>query len=200
MTSHILIRCTSYRICRSQFIPLTPDRWLVFAIFKQDDPTLPPQKDRVRLIKEKLAHLDWYVPEILDSLQEGDYVFQDSITQIQMPQWYKGRVGLIGDAAYCPTLISGQGASMAMAGAYYLAEALAQCDTHEAAFQMMDAQLRPHIEKIQASARNFASTFVPKSHLRIAIVNTALRLSNVPMFKSMIGKQFTVNSILEPQS
>ena len=151
-------------------------------------------------MKERLADLGWYVPEILEKLNEGDYIFQDTITQIHMDRWYNGRVGIIGDAAYCPTLISGQGASMAMAGAYFLAEALEQCDTHEEAFQMMDQQLRPHINKIQASARNFASTFVPKSRFRMALVNTILRLSDLSIFRSMVGKQFTINSILTPQS
>ncbi len=176
--------------------PTTPDKWLVFVLFKHDSPAVPFQKDRISLLKERLEGLEWYVPEILDKINDGDYVFQDTLTQVQMAQWHKGRVGIIGDAAYCPTLISGQGASMAMAGAYFLAQAFEQCESHEDAFQMMDAQLRPHIDKIQASARSFASTFVPKSYMRMALINVVLRLSNASIFRSLVGKQITVNSIL----
>ncbi len=176
--------------------PTQPDKWLIFAAFKSDDNKLPAQAERVQAISEKIEKIGWYVPEILDRLHEGDYVFQDNVTQIKMPQWSEGRVALIGDAAYCPTLVSGQGASMAMAGAYFLAEALAQNDNPQQAFQMMDARLRPHIEKIQKSAQNFASTFIPKSRFRIAVTYLALRLSNISLFKGLIGKQFTVNSIL----
>lgn len=176
--------------------PTKADKWMIFSAFKVENNDIPTQSERVQAIKQRISHLKWYVPEILDSFHEGDYVFQDNITQIQMPCWYDRRVALIGDAAYCPTLVSGQGASMAMAGAYFLAESLQENDKPEKAFQMMDVRLRPHIEKIQQSARSFASTFIPKSRFRIAMTYLALKLSNISMFKSLIGKQFTVNSIL----
>lgn len=176
--------------------PTEADKWLIFASFANDTDTIPMQSDRVQAIRQQLAHLQWYVPEILDSLQASDYVFWDNITQIQMPKWFDNRVGLVGDSAYCPTLVSGQGASMAMAGAYFLAEALQETHSHQEAFQLMDARLRPHIEKIQASARNFAPTFIPKSQMRIMMINWVLRLSNISLFKRFVGKQFMVDSIL----
>lgn len=176
--------------------PTEADKWLIFASFANDTDTIPVQSERVQAIRQQLGHLQWYVTEILDSLQDDEYIFWDNITQIQMPNWSNNRVGLIGDAAYCPTLISGQGASMAMAGAYFLAEALQEIQTYQEAFQMMDARLRPHIEKIQTSARNFAPTFIPKSHMRIMMINWVLRLSNISLFKGFVGKQFLVDSIL----
>ena len=176
--------------------PTQADKWLVFATFAQKDDSIPKSDKRVKAIGQQLAHVDWYVPELLNTLQSDDYVFWDNITQIQMPQWYDNRVALIGDSAYCPTLISGQGASMAMAGAYFLAEGLAETRSYQEAFVHVDTCLRPHIEKIQASARNFAPTFIPKSNLRIAIINWALRLSGIPIFKQFVGKQFVIDSIL----
>ena len=176
--------------------PTTPDKWLVFVAFAHSDTQVPPVADRIRVLKERIGHLTWHVPKILDKLQDGDYIFWDNFTQIQMPVWYDNRVALIGDAAYCPTLVSGQGASMAMAGAYFLADALRHHDDYEVAFQMMNNGLRPHIEKIQKSARRFASTFIPKNKLRISLINFILRLSHISIFQGFIGKQFTVDSIL----
>ncbi|MEL6525328.1 MAG: FAD-dependent oxidoreductase [Chloroflexota bacterium] len=177
--------------------PTKGDNWLVFATFKSDTQAIAPHGQRVTALKARLGNMGWYVPEIFDSVPDDAYVFWDNMTQIQMPQWYKGRVIVIGDAAYCPTLISGQGASMAMAGAYFLSEAIDTTNHPIVAFQHMDERLRPHIDNIQQSAQNFASTFVPKSWLRIYLVNIVLRFSNLPWFKSLIGKQFTVNSILD---
>lgn len=176
--------------------PTQADKWLIFAAFANASATIPAPSQRADAIRQQLGNLTWYVPEILDQLQDDNYIFWDNITQIQMPHWVDNRVGLIGDAAYCPTLISGQGASMAMAGAYFLAHALQHNETHQQAFQMMDTRLRPHIDKIQASARKFAPTFIPKSNFRIAIINWALRLSSIPLFKNFVGKQFLVDSIL----
>ncbi|MEJ2860829.1 FAD-dependent monooxygenase [Actinomycetospora flava] len=50
----------------------------------------------------------------------------DPMTQVRLPAWSRGRVALVGDAAYCATAVSGQGTSLAMVGAYVLAGELAR--------------------------------------------------------------------------
>lgn len=45
----------------------------------------------------------------------------DRVSQIRMDTWSNGRVGLIGDAAFCPSLLAGQGSALAMIAAYALA-------------------------------------------------------------------------------
>ena len=54
-----------------------------------------------------------------------DFYF-DSISQIVMDSWTKGRVTLVGDAGYSPGPAAGGGTSIAMVGAYVLAQELAQ--------------------------------------------------------------------------
>ncbi len=176
--------------------PTHADKWLIFSAFAHADSTIPQSKDRVQILKQCIGHLGWHVPQILSQVQDDTYIFWDTITQIQMPQWFNNRVGLIGDSAYCPTLISGQGASMAMAGAYFFSQALERSSHYQEAFQIMDNRLRPHINKIQQSARNFAPTFIPKSQLRIMLINWVLRFANLPLFSGLVGKQLTVDSIL----
>nr|BFE72095.1 hypothetical protein GCM10020092_053960 [Actinoplanes digitatis] len=46
----------------------------------------------------------------------------DARIQVIMEHWTRGRVALVGDAGYAVSLTTGQGASMAMVGAYVLAE------------------------------------------------------------------------------
>jgi 2-polyprenyl-6-methoxyphenol hydroxylase-like FAD-dependent oxidoreductase len=48
----------------------------------------------------------------------------DSVSQIRMPSWTRGRVALVGDAAACPSLLAGQGSALAMVEAYVLAAEL----------------------------------------------------------------------------
>jgi 2-polyprenyl-6-methoxyphenol hydroxylase-like FAD-dependent oxidoreductase len=176
--------------------PTADDNWLFFAAFAHENDSIPAPNQRVAALRKKLAHLKWYAPEILERLPDDAFVFWDNVTQIEMPRWYDNRVGLIGDAAHCPTLVSGQGASMAMAGAYFLADALTKTDSYTEAFQMVAVRLRPHIEKIQKAARSFAPTFIPKSRLRIMLINLILRFSNFGPFRGIIGKQFVLESIL----
>jgi 2-polyprenyl-6-methoxyphenol hydroxylase-like FAD-dependent oxidoreductase len=49
----------------------------------------------------------------------------DQAEQIELSRWSEGRVALVGDAAGCVSLLAGQGASLAVAGAAVLAAELA---------------------------------------------------------------------------
>lgn len=176
--------------------PLKDGQWMIYTVYKSEKSVVPPREQRVKELRDVLGQGTWVVPKILEQLSAEPYIFTDTVTQIQMPRWFKNRVCLIGDAAYCPSLISGQGASMAMGGAYFLAEALHNTTNYKDAFLAYENRLRPHIQKIQKSADRFAPNFVPSSRLRISIVNWVLRLIDIPIFTKLVGKQFTVKSIL----
>jgi 2-polyprenyl-6-methoxyphenol hydroxylase-like FAD-dependent oxidoreductase len=53
-------------------------------------------------------------------------VFSDAIAQVEMPRIVDGRCALIGDAAHCPTFLSGMGSSLALQDAHILAGCLAR--------------------------------------------------------------------------
>ncbi|MGV9533976.1 hypothetical protein ACWDR9_10040 [Streptosporangium sandarakinum] len=50
------------------------------------------------------------------------------MAQIEMPRWSRGRVTLLGDAYGAVSLPAGQGASLAVVGAYLFDERLATTD------------------------------------------------------------------------
>lgn len=63
-------------------------------------------------------------------MRDADDLFFDGVSQTRMPQWASGRVALVGDAAYAPSFLTGQGSSLALVGAYMLAASLADRDPH----------------------------------------------------------------------
>ncbi|MGW2154966.1 FAD-dependent monooxygenase [Nonomuraea sp. NPDC001699] len=81
------------------------------------------QKD---LLAEAMTGVEWEVPALLGAVREADDFYFDSVSQVHMDQWSKGRVVLLGDAAYCASPASGQGTSLAIVGAYVLAGELAR--------------------------------------------------------------------------
>ena len=168
---------------------------LAFFIYKADNEGyIPPDKRKATL----LAHYKnsgWLVPDILDGITDTTPIYLDSVTQIIMPTWSGNRVVLVGDAAYCLTLISGQGASMAMGGAYMLAEELSRSQDYQTAFANYENRLRPHVEEMGQKARKFAPSFVPSSHFRIQLINLILRLTFISLVARFVGKQFNVASI-----
>ncbi|EFL36893.1 oxidoreductase [Streptomyces viridochromogenes DSM 40736] len=85
------------------------------------------------LVAEVFADAGWEVPGMLAALRDADDLFFDGVSQIRMPRWSGGRVALVGDAAYAPSFLTGQGTSLALVGAYMLAGSLAGRD-HAAGF------------------------------------------------------------------
>jgi 2-polyprenyl-6-methoxyphenol hydroxylase-like FAD-dependent oxidoreductase len=129
-------------------------------LFRQDELSydhrdVPEQK---RLLAATFDDEAWQIPRLLAEVMAGDDFYFDSVSQIRMPWWSRGRVALLGDAAYCPALLSGAGSTLAMVGAYLLANALASCgDDYRAAFCRYEDTYRPVVtrsEQSQAHGQN----------------------------------------------
>jgi 2-polyprenyl-6-methoxyphenol hydroxylase-like FAD-dependent oxidoreductase len=87
-------------------------------------------------------------------MREAPDFYFDSMAQIRMERWSKGRVTLLGDAAYCPSPLSGQGTSLALVGAYVLAEELGRAPggNHRVAYARTEDRMRPFVDANQALA------------------------------------------------
>ena len=71
-----------------------------------------------------------------------------------MDRWHVGRVGLLGDAAFSASPMSGAGTGLALVGAYLLAGELAAADWDpEAGFAGYEARMRTYVEDNQEIGR-----------------------------------------------
>jgi len=97
------------------------------------------------------AGIGWEVPRLLDLMPQASDWYFDIAALVDMTAWARGRVALVGDAAYCASPMSGQGSSIALIGAYVLAGELAAArGDHQAAFAEYDRVMRPFIAANQA--------------------------------------------------
>lgn len=126
------------------------------------------------IILEQFAGQSWRTAELLDEVQHSGKFYFDKFCQIKMPSWIKGRVALVGDAAYCASPAAGMGGSLAMNGAAALADALQKHNGNfELAFPDYDKSLRPFIEDVQATAElNARESFIPRTEEAIRKRNT----------------------------
>ncbi|MCB9078799.1 MAG: FAD-dependent monooxygenase [Anaerolineaceae bacterium] len=154
-----------------------------------------PRAERLPRLRTAFDGMGWITPQLLADAPD-ESIFMDTVTQIKMTQWHNGRVALVGDACGCMTLISGQGASMALGGAYILAEALRQNEDYAAAFRVYQNQVRPEIEARQTKARDFAKAFVPGSELGLKVQKVIMKLLLRDAFKGVLRQQFSGDSIL----
>ncbi len=120
-------------------------------------------------------------PAILSALEATEELYFDRVSQIRMPEWSRGRVALVGDAAACVSLLAGEGTGLAMTEAYVLAGELHRSpDDVPAALGRYQRLLQPFLRKKQQSALRFASSFAPKTALGVSIRNGVTRLLGIP--------------------
>ncbi len=115
-----------------------------------------------KFLREAFADAGWEVPRFLHLMNESPDFYFDCMAQIHMPHWTKGRVALIGDAGYAVSPIAGQGASVALVGAYVLAAELAKMQKdYKSAFLNYETTIKDFVKKNQDLAKmsgNLVST------------------------------------------
>lgn len=131
-----------------------------------------------RLVEDTFAEDAWEIPGLVSAMKEADDVFFDTISQIHMPRWSRGRVALVGDAAYAPSFLSGQGSSIALVGAYILAGELAVQGDHSAAFAAYEEKTREFVEQNQAIADSGTLSMIPRTPSELSMRNRAVEQQN----------------------
>ena len=92
----------------------------------------------------------WQTPRLLGAMQNADDLYVQQIAQVILPSWHSGRCAVVGDAAYCPSPLSGVGTSLAILGAYVLAGEIVKFkEDPRAALQAYEEKLRPYVLKKQ---------------------------------------------------
>jgi 2-polyprenyl-6-methoxyphenol hydroxylase-like FAD-dependent oxidoreductase len=173
-------------------------RLATFFAFRSEKLNVHDRETKIQVLEKVLGNLDWLVPQLLERTKHADDFFFDAAAQIQMEQWYEGRVALVGDACQCLTLLAGQGASMGMAGAYLLASELHKANgDYKIAFPAYQQTLRPEIERRQKDARGLAGSFVPRNKFEIAISHFLLNAAFWPVFSSLFAKQIGAKSLIK---
>ncbi|MFJ9153461.1 FAD-dependent monooxygenase [Streptomyces sp. NPDC102270] len=127
------------------------------------------------LVARAFAGAGWEVPGMINAMRDADDLFFDTAGQIRMPRWSSGRVALVGDAAYAPSFLTGQGSSLALVGAYMLANALAANPDYTAAFAAYERGVRDFVAMNQALVDNGAATLFPTTARALEQRNTRLR-------------------------
>jgi 2-polyprenyl-6-methoxyphenol hydroxylase-like FAD-dependent oxidoreductase len=121
-----------------------------------------------QLLADVFADQAWEIPTLLEKMRSASDFYFDPVSQIRMESWSHERVVLLGDAAHCPALLTGQGSTLAMMGAYILAgELQAASGDHRQAFQQYEQAFRPVISKEQKKIKSGSDFLVPATPLSL---------------------------------
>ncbi|HTZ66229.1 MAG TPA: FAD-binding domain [Roseiarcus sp.] len=162
---------------------LHDDRTLFLFVFthEQSSPLMDDLEAQKAVLRQRYGGGGWECRQILARLDRAPDLYFDPVAQIKMPSWSRGRVALVGDAAFCVSLMAGQGSALAMTAAYALAGELAKAGgQHEDAFPRYEALLRAFIDTKQKGAERFSAAFAPKTRFGLFLRNQVVRACAIP--------------------
>jgi 2-polyprenyl-6-methoxyphenol hydroxylase-like FAD-dependent oxidoreductase len=183
------------------------DRTMFLFIFADDQPQqvdlgdMPAQKAQLRRAFENSG---WECPRILDALDAADRLYFDRISQILMSpdqgSWTRGRVTLLGDAAFCVSLLGGQGCALAMVAAYILAGELHRAGVDYAqAFSRYQQLFGPFVAGKQKAAERFAGSFAPGSPAGLFVRNQVMKMLAFPWVANWVFRRGLMDEIALPE-
>ncbi|MFI8962726.1 FAD-dependent monooxygenase [Streptomyces sp. NPDC053493] len=124
------------------------------------------------VLHEHFAGNGWESDRLLHAMRHAPDFYFDSVGQVRMDTWTRGRVALVGDAAACPSSLSGMGSGLALVGAYVLAGELAAADgDHTVAYARYEHEMRAYATGCQKMGDGVAKLMVPDSRLTASLLN-----------------------------
>jgi 2-polyprenyl-6-methoxyphenol hydroxylase-like FAD-dependent oxidoreductase len=141
------------------------------------------------VLTEQFAGAGWQSDRLLHDMWYATDFYFDTVAQVRLDRWTRGRVALVGDAAYCPSSLSGMGTGLALVGAYLLAGELAAANgEHGVAFSRYELLLREYAGGCQKMGDGVAKLMVPGSRFVAALLNRYYRLMPYLPGKDMAAK------------
>lgn len=148
--------------------------------------------DQVAILRKTFADASGAAPRILAQLDDAPMYF-DAIGQVRAPRWSKGRVALLGDAAFCPSPVGGGGSSLALIGAYVLAGELSRSDDPRSALTRYEQFMRPHVSSAQQVRPVVLRRASPQTRAGIRALHAGARVIASPAVRkglSVFGSRF----------
>lgn len=156
------------------------------------DPRAPLPRDvagQRDLLARRFAGVGWHAPALVAALGEAaDFAFTP-VAQVHLPHWSEGRVVLLGDAASCPSPLTGLGTSVALVQAWVLAGELARAD-HAAAFARYEEMCRPFVAAAQELPPGGVRGYAPMSRLAIGLRTASMASIRRWPIRPLLERQF----------
>jgi 2-polyprenyl-6-methoxyphenol hydroxylase-like FAD-dependent oxidoreductase len=163
---------------------------LTFAA-ERIDPEPPDRARTAQLLAHRYAEVGWEMSRLLDGLRAATDLYFAPFDQIRLRRWSRGRVVLLGDAAWTAGP-GGSGTGLAMAAAYVLAAELAAAPADYAtALTRYERVIRKAATIAQRQARGTGPFLAPPTAAKIRRRNRVYRVLTSPPLAGLLGRMTT---------
>ncbi|KAI0423588.1 hypothetical protein F5Y09DRAFT_209569 [Xylaria sp. FL1042] len=144
-----------------------PDYWQVYVGCKTKALHNVPRGDvkaEKAVLTDVMRGAGWETENVVKAMNTDNDFYLERMAMVKLDRWFRGRVALVGDAAWCPTANTGMGTTSSIVGAYILAGEIGRyCGrgtVKEAgrsnagnniakALESYDAKFRPFMDQVQ---------------------------------------------------
>ena len=178
------------------FFPITKNQIAIQASFRNNSTAQYQLDNSKKLLTEVFKGFTYVVTNLLNNINNDTFIFYDTVAMIELPSYISDRTLLLGDAAYCPTFLSGMGASLGMLGAKVLSQSLSDFPDIKDALGHFDTVMHPFAKHFQNNAKSNMNRELPRSNVQTFIND--LIVSKIPLgiMKKAIGKQLLAENEL----
>lgn len=181
-----------YNAVGGRQVHLRPDPYgttrAILAYAGGDDLVGRSRSEALATLRTRYADAGWQTERVLDGFDGSDDVYLDELTQIRMPRWHRGRVCVIGDAAWCVTPMGGGGASLALTSGYVLAASVTADEDLDRALDAFDTWMRPLVDKIQGIPKGIVHFAYPQTRLGLAARGVADKVLLSALFRPLAAR------------
>lgn len=158
------------------------DRTMFLFVVVDAAPVVDPHDREAQrsYLRRQFAGSKWETDAILAAMDQAEDLYFDRVSQIRLDRWTRGAIALVGDAAFAPSLLAGQGSALAMIGAYVLAGELARAPRLEEGLARYEALLREFMLEKQRAAAGSAKAFAPRTRFGIWVRDQVTRALGLP--------------------
>ncbi|KAM5355165.1 hypothetical protein ACJ41O_001811 [Fusarium nematophilum] len=153
-----------------------PQETQVYFSLKDSSPEMSsihraPVEQQKEFWTQRFRGAGWETERFLEGLKTTDNFYCQEVVQVKTDTWHRGRVVVLGDAAYCPSPFSGMGTTGSFVGAYVLAgEIMRSPDDLPLALANYDKTMRPFVNEIQKVNPTVLRWVIPDSRWGISVL------------------------------
>jgi len=148
--------------------PIAPDEIAIQCYIHYEGELSKVRQNATELLESSFKGYSKEVQDLLNRFVADGIMFVDKMGMINAPDLVNGHLVLLGDAGYCPTALSGMGASLSIYGAKALAHFIGKTPGDlTSACKSYNTLIQPIIQKFQGNAKKNAADFIPGNEERL---------------------------------
>ncbi|MFI5505833.1 FAD-dependent monooxygenase [Mycobacterium sp. NPDC051804] len=124
-------------------------------------------------------------PRVLAALHEGAPMYFSAVGRVQPERWSKGRIALLGDAAFCNATFGGAGTSLALIGAYILAGELSEATDTDVALARYQDLMKPFVGTAPRVREGVLRLANPRTRNGIRVLHAGAGLAASPVGRTL---------------